>query len=106
MTSLLLVLAACLCGPPFVVGLTAIGIPWQVSAAIVSAVATVVLARTVRQARSIGASRLHWPAVLTVLVVLAAATFYTARLSLFMFDATRADLSVFPNRPFFVRIVA
>ncbi|MET0212080.1 MAG: glycosyltransferase family 87 protein [Vicinamibacterales bacterium] len=101
MTSLLLVLAACLCGPPLVVGLTAIGIPWQVSAAIVSAVAAVVLARTVRQARSIGASRLHWPALLTMLVVLAAATFYTARLSLFMFDATRADLSVFPNRPFF-----
>ena len=101
MTSLILVLAACLAGPPLVVGLAAVGIPWQVSSAIVSAVALVVMSRTIRHARAIGARRLHWPALVAMLTVLGAATFYTARLSVFMFDATRVDLSVLPNRPFF-----
>lgn len=101
MTSLVLVLAACLGGPSLVVGLTVIGVPWQISAAVVSAMALVVLGRTFKQARAVGASRLRWPAVVTVLALFAASTFYTVRLSAFMFDATLADFSVLPNRPFF-----
>jgi alpha-1,2-mannosyltransferase len=101
MGTLILVLAACLAGPPLVVGLAAVGVPWQVTTALVASVGVVVLWRTVVQARAIGYQRLHWPAVVSVLVVLGAATIYNARLSTFMLDETRVDLSVLPKRAFF-----
>jgi alpha-1,2-mannosyltransferase len=101
MASLVLVLAACLAGPPLVVGLAAVGVPWQVTSALVASSAAVVAWRTAQQARAVGFERLHWPAVVAVLTVLGAATIYTARLSSFMLDETRADLSVLPNRAFF-----
>ena len=56
---------------------------------------------TAQQARAIGYHRLYWPAVVSVLVVLGAATIGMARLSTFMLDETRVDLSVMPKRPFF-----
>ena len=96
-----MVLAACLAGPPLVVGLAAIGVPWQITSALVTSIAIVVLWRTARQARAIGYQRLHWPAIVAVLTVLGAAAIYTARLSVFMLDEGRADLSVLPNRAFF-----
>jgi alpha-1,2-mannosyltransferase len=101
MGSLVLLLAACLVGPPLVVGLAAVGVPWQVTTALVAGIAAVVVWRTAQQARTVGYRRLHWPAVVAVVTVLGAATVYTARLSYFMLDETRADLSVLPNRPFF-----
>jgi hypothetical protein len=101
MGSLVLVLAACLTGPPLVVGLAAVGVPWQLTTALVASSAAVVVWRTAQQARAIGYQRLHWPAAVAVLAVLGAATIYTARLSHFMLDETRADLSVLPNRAFF-----
>ncbi len=101
MGTLILVLAACLAGPPLVVGLAAVGVPWQITTALVASSGVVVLLRTARQARTIGYQRLRWPAVVTVLTVLGAATIYTARLSTFMLDETRVDLSVLPNRAFF-----
>jgi len=101
MGSLVLVLAACLAGPPLVVGLAAAGVPWQITSALVASIAVVVVWRTAVQARAIGYQRLYWPAVVAVLTVLGAATIYTARLSSFMLDETRADLSVLPNRAFF-----
>jgi len=101
MGSLVLVLAACLAGPPLVVGLAAVGVPWQTTSALVASTAAVVVWRTAQQGRAIGYQRLYWPAVVAVLTVLGAATIYTARLSYFMLDETRADLSVLPNRAFF-----
>ena len=101
MGTLILVLAACLAGPPLVVGLAAVGVPWQITSALVASTAIVVLWRTARQARAIGYQRLYWPAVVCVLTVLGAATIYTVRLSTFMLDETRVDLSVLPNRAFF-----
>ena len=101
MGSLVLVLAACLVGPPLVVGLAAVGVPWQITSALVASIAAVVVWRTAQQARAVGYQRLHWPAVIAVVTVLGAATVYTARLSYFMLDETRADLSVLPNRAFF-----
>ena len=101
MGSLVLVLAACLVGPPLVVGLAAVGVPWQITSALVASSAAVVVWRTAQQARAVGYQRLHWPAVIAVVTVLGAATVYTARLSYFMLDETRADLSVLPNRAFF-----
>jgi hypothetical protein len=101
MGSLVLVLATCLAGPPLVVGLAAAGVPWQVSSAVVASTGIVVLWRTALQARAIGYQRLHWPAVIAVVTVLGAATIATVRLSHFMLDHTRADLSVLPNRAFF-----
>lgn len=101
MGTLILVLAACLAGPPLVVGLAAVGVPWQITTALVASVGIVVLWRTVVQARAIGYQRLYWPAVVAVLTVLGAATIYNARLSTFMLDETRVDLSVLPNRAFF-----
>jgi alpha-1,2-mannosyltransferase len=101
MGSLALVLASCLVGPPLVVGLAAVGVPWQISSALVASSAAVVIWRTTQQARAVGYQRLYWPAIVAVLTVLGAATVYTARLSYFMLDETRTDLSVLPNRPFF-----
>jgi hypothetical protein len=101
MGSLILVLAACLVGPALVVGLAAVGVPWQITSALVASSAAVVVWRTAQQARAVGYQRLHWPAVIAVVTVLGAATVYTARLSYFMLDETRADLSVLPNRAFF-----
>ena len=101
MGTLILVLAACLAGPPLVVGLAAVGVPWQITSALVASTALVVLWRTAQQARAIGYQRLYWPAVVSVLVVLGAATILIARLSTFMLDETRVDLSVMPKRPFF-----
>jgi hypothetical protein len=101
MGSLVLVLAACLVGPPLAVGLAAVGVPWQITSALVASTAAVVVWRTAQQARAVGYQRLHWPAVIAVVSVLGAATVYTARLSYFMLDETRADLSVLPNRAFF-----
>ena len=101
MRSLVLVLAACLGGPPLVVGLSAVGVPWQITSALVASLGAVVLWRTAQQARAIGYQRLHWPAIVAVLTVLGAATIYTARLSTFMLDERRADLSVLPSRAFF-----
>ena len=75
--------------------------PWQITSALVASSAAVVVWRTAQQARAIGYQRLHWPAVVAVLTVLGAATVYTARLSSFMLDETRVDLSVLPNRAFF-----
>ena len=101
MTSLVLLLAACLAGPALAVGLSAIGIPWQVTGAVVAGTALVVLWRTFHQMRAVGFQRLQWPAVLGLLIVLGAATFYMVRLSGFMIDVSKADLSVFPARQFF-----
>ncbi len=101
MTSLVLVLAACLAGPPLAVGLAAIGVPWQATGAVVAGTALVVLWRTFQQMRAVGFQRLQWPALLGLLIVLGGATFYTVRLSGFMIDVARADLSVFPARQFF-----
>jgi len=101
LTTLVLLLAACLGGPPLVVGLAALGVPWQLTAAMVLAVAGVVFWRTLQQARAVGVRQLQGAAVVAALTVLGAATFCTARLSVFMLDETRADLSVLPNRPFF-----
>ncbi len=101
MGTLVLVLAACLAGPSLVVGLAAVGVPWQITSALVASSAAVVVWRTAQQARAVGYQRLHWPAVIAVVTVLGAATVYTARLSYFMLDETRADLSVLPNRAFF-----
>lgn len=101
MTSLVLLLAACLAGPALAVGLAAIGVPWQVTGAVVAGTALVVLWRTFQQMRAVGLQRLQWPALVGLLIVLGAATFYTVRLSSFMIDVTRADLSVFPARQFF-----
>jgi hypothetical protein len=101
MVSLVLVLATCLAGPAIVVGLAAAGVPWQITSALVASTGLVVFWRTAQQARAIGYQRLHWPAVIAVLTVLGGATIATVRLSHFMLDYTRADLSVLPNRPFF-----
>jgi hypothetical protein len=101
MTSLVLLLAACLAGPSLVVSLAAIGVPWQISGAAVAATALVVLWRTLQQMRAVGFQRLQWPSLLAVLVILGAATFYSVRLSGFMNDDTRVDLSVMPDRAFF-----
>ena len=57
--------------------------------------------RTFHQMRAVGIQRLQWPALLGLLIVLVAATFYTVRLSSFMLDVTKADASVFPARQFF-----
>ena len=101
MLSLVLVLATCLAGPPLVVGLAAAGVPWEITSALVASTGIVVLWRTVLQARAIGYQRLYWPAVIAVVTVLGASTVATVRLSHFMLDHTRADLSVLPNRAFF-----
>ena len=101
MTSLAVLLAVCLVGPPLAVGLTAIRIPWQVTAALVSAVGIVVLWRLAQQVRAVDRRRLQWPAIVAMLAVLGGATFYTVRLSGFMLDERRADWSVLPARPFF-----
>jgi len=101
MVSLVLVLATCLAGPPLVVGLAAAGVPWQVTSPLVASTGLVVLWRTALQARAIGYQRLYWPAVIAVVTVLGASTIATVRLSHFMLDHTRADLSVLPNRAFF-----
>ena len=101
MVSLVLVLATCLAGPPLVVGLAAAGVPWQITSALVASTGLVVLWRTALQARAIGYQRLYWPAVIAVVTVLGASTIATVRLSHFMLDHTRADLSVLPNRAFF-----
>ncbi len=101
MVSLVLVLATCLAGPPLVVGLAAAGVPWQITGALVASAGLVVAWRTAQQARAIGYQRLYWPAVIAVLTVLGASTIATVRLSHFMLDETRADLSVLPNRAFF-----
>lgn len=101
MVSLALVLATCLAGPPLVVGLAAAGVPWQITGALVAATGIVVLWRTALQARAIGYRRLYWPAVIALLTALGASTVGTVRLSHFMLDYTRADLSVLPNRAFF-----
>jgi alpha-1,2-mannosyltransferase len=101
MTSLAILLAACLLGPPLAVGLTAIRIPWQVTAAFVSAAGIVVLWRLAQQVRAVDRRRLQWPAIVALLAVLGGATFYTVRLSGFMLDERRADWSVLPARPFF-----
>jgi alpha-1,2-mannosyltransferase len=99
--SLALVLGACLAGPPLVVGLAALGVPWRLSTALIAAAGIVVVWRTGAQARAIGYHRLNWPALVAALTVLGAATVYTSRLSVFMLDETRVDLSVVPNRAFF-----
>ena len=101
MVSLVLVLATCLAGPPLVVGLAAAGVPWQITSALVASTGIVVLWRTALQARAIGYQRLYWPAVIAVVTLLGASTIATVRLSHFMLDHTRADLSVLPNRAFF-----
>ena len=69
MTSLVLVLAACLAGPPLAVGLAAIGVPWQATGAVVAGTALVVLWRTFQQMRAVGFQRLQWPALLGLLIV-------------------------------------
>ena len=101
MGSLALVLGVCLAGPPLVVGLAAVGVPWRLSTALIAAAGIVVVWRTAAQARAIGYHRLNWTALVATLTVLGAATIYTSRLSVFMLDETRVDLSVVPNRAFF-----
>ena len=94
MGSLALVLGVCLAGPPLVVGLAALGVPWRLSTALIAAAGIVVVWRTGAQARAIGYHRLNWPALVAALTVLGAATVYTSRLSVFMLDETRVNLSV------------
>ena len=85
MGSLILVLAACLAGPPLVVGLAAPGVPWQVTSALVASSASSCLADGTAGSRR-RVSRLHCPAVIAVLTVLGGATIDTVRLSHFMLD--------------------
>jgi alpha-1,2-mannosyltransferase len=82
------------------VGAAALGIPPWIAAAVLAAAVVAALVRA-------GAPELPpmlalRPAVAIVLAVtFVAASAYTTRLSRFMLDETRADLSVLPSRPFF-----
>ena len=95
------ILAVALVGPPFVVGLTGVGVPLPVAIAVAATIAAVVVWRS-----RVALADLHrtLPSIagrIVFLVALALATFYIVQLSRFMYDETRADLSVLPGREFF-----
>jgi hypothetical protein len=94
---------AALAVPPAVVGVTALGVPRLVAGSVGAAVAALVVWRTwARVPEGFAAPLRGRPWWLALWLVLAlAAGVQTVRLSVFMHDAERADLSVLPERPFF-----
>ncbi len=96
------VLAIGLVGPPLVVGLSAAGVPLATANVLGIAAAAGAFWRAARGAALVELRRSLGAAVLAgFLLALAVATFYNVRLSRFMLDATRAELSVLPERRFF-----
>ena len=95
-------LAAGLVGPTLVVALAATGVPPTAAAIGLVVVAAGLLWRpTVRSTLVQLRLALGTPIALLFILGLTIASCYTVRLSGFMLDATRADLSVFPKRKFF-----
>lgn len=99
---LIRVLAIGLVGPPLVVGLAAFGVPTTAGAVVVILVALATMWRKIARAALIRLRRaLGTPITFAFILALTVATCYNVRLSQFMLDAARADLSVLPNRKFF-----
>lgn len=94
---------ALLGAPPAIVGVSAIGLPVAAAGIVVVAVAALAIARFWRRLPEGVADPMRGRRPLLVLwiVLVLTAAFYTARLSVFMHDEARADLSVLPDRPFF-----
>jgi hypothetical protein len=96
------VLAAGLAGPPTVVGLNSVGVPSVAGAVAVIVAAAIALTRPAVRGPLIALRRGVGTRIsIAFLLGLVVATGYNVRLSEFMLDATRTDLSVFPNRKFF-----
>jgi hypothetical protein len=100
--ALTVLLATGLVGPPLVVALAATGIPATAAAiGLIVGAAALLLRPAVRSPLVQLRVALGTPITLLFILGLMIATCYTVRLSGFMLDATRADLSVFPRRKFF-----
>ena len=100
--ALTMLLATGLVGPPLVVALAAAGVPAAAGAVGLAVVAGALLLRPTVRSPLVELRLALGPAVLLLFVLgLTIATCYTVRLSGFMLDATRSDLSVFPKRKFF-----
>jgi hypothetical protein len=98
---LVAVLGTALAGPPLVVGLTGLGLPWPAATmAVAAAAGTTVWRRRGATGEIVRAIR-RQPALILLVVALGAAAYYNVRLSSFMFDGTDASASVFPSRRFF-----
>ncbi len=95
------VLAVALVGPPFAVGLTGAGVPLTAAIAIAASLGAFVLWRSRARFAYIFEALPNMAARAVLLVAVALATFYSIQLSRFMYDETRSDLSVLPNREFF-----
>ncbi len=94
---------AALALPPAIVGVSALGMPPAMSGVVLTVLVALAGARWWRRLPEAFAAPMRghrWLLALWVMLVLVA-SFHTVRLSVFMHDATRADLSVFPDRPFF-----
>lgn len=95
-------LATGLVGPPLVVGLAAAGVPVMAGTVAVMLVTVGLLVHPAVRSRLAGLRlAIGTPVTLLFILGLTVATCYNVRLSRFMIDATRSDLSVLPNRKFF-----
>jgi hypothetical protein len=94
---------AALAAPPSAVGMAALGVPLPIAGTGIALAAAAVVAMGWRRLPGAFAAPVQgrsWLLVAWLALVLVAG-FHTARLSTFMHDAARADLSVLPDRPFF-----
>jgi hypothetical protein len=100
--SLTIGLGVALLAPATVVGLAAAGLPATMAIPVVVAVGIEAIWIAIRGGRFHGVRhRLGAPVLVGFLITLGIATYWHARLGVFMLDATRSDLSVLPARKFF-----